>query len=56
LRRQLNALKREQFPWMLDVKNAPQMAIMHLGQAFKNFWLCAKCGWISSLVGSIFRS
>jgi transposase len=27
LRRQLNAVKREQFPWMLEVtKNAPQMA------------------------------
>ncbi|WP_207711779.1 helix-turn-helix domain-containing protein [Sulfobacillus harzensis] len=38
LRRRLNAIKREQFPWMLDVtKNAPQMAIIHLGQAFKNF-------------------
>jgi len=39
LRRQLNAIKREQFPWMLDVtKNAPQMAIMQLGQAFNNFF------------------
>lgn len=39
LRRQLNALKREQFPWMLEVtKNAPQMAIMQLGQAFQNFF------------------
>ncbi len=39
LRRQLNALKREQYPWMLEVtKNAPQMAIMQLGEAFKNFW------------------
>lgn len=39
LRRQLNALKREQFPWMLEVtKNAPQMAIIQLGDAFKNFW------------------
>ncbi|AUW94971.1 hypothetical protein BXT84_14255 [Sulfobacillus thermotolerans] len=39
LRRQLNALKRDAFPWMLEVtKNAPQMAIMHLGQAFKNFF------------------
>jgi putative transposase len=39
LRRQLNALKREQFPWMLDVtKNAPQMAIIQLGQAFNNFF------------------
>lgn len=39
LRRQLNTIKREQFPWMLEVtKNAPQMAIMQLGDAFKNFW------------------
>jgi len=39
LRRQLNAIKREQFPWMLEVtKNAPQMAIIHLGKAFKNFF------------------
>ncbi|TBW09716.1 transposase [Azotobacter chroococcum subsp. isscasi] len=37
LRRQLNAIKREQFPWMLEVtKNAPQMAIIQLGDAFKN--------------------
>jgi len=39
LRRQLNALKREQFPWMLEVtKCAPQMAIIQLGDAFKNFF------------------
>jgi len=39
LRRQLNAIKRTQFPWMLDVtKNAPQMAIMQLGRAFQNFF------------------
>lgn len=39
LRRRLNAIKREQFPWMLEVsKNAPQMAIMQLGQAFENFF------------------
>jgi putative transposase len=39
LRRQLNALKREQFPWMLEVtKNAPQMAIVQLGRAFENFF------------------
>lgn len=39
LRRQLNAIKREQFPWMLEVtKNAPQMAIIQLGQAFANFF------------------
>jgi putative transposase len=39
LRRQLNAIKRDQFPWMLDVtKCAPQMAIIQLGEAFKNFF------------------
>ena len=39
LRKQLNAIKREQFPWMLDVtKNAPQMAIIQLGAAFNNFF------------------
>jgi putative transposase len=39
LRRQLNAAKREQFPWMLEVtKCAPQLAIMQLGVAFKNFF------------------
>lgn len=39
LRRQLNAIKREQFAWMLEVtKNAPQMAIIQLGAAFKNFF------------------
>ena len=35
----MNAVKREQFPWMLEVtKNAPQMAIIQLGEAFKNFF------------------
>jgi putative transposase len=39
LRRQLNGVKREQFPWMLEVtKNALQMAIIQLGEAFKNFF------------------
>jgi putative transposase len=39
LRRQLNAIKHKQFPWMLEVtKNAPQMAIIQLGIAFKNFF------------------
>jgi len=39
LRRRLNAIKREQFPWMLEVtKNAPQMAIIQLGRAFENFF------------------
>lgn len=44
LRRQLNAMKREQFPWMLDVtKCAPQEAIIALGVAFRN--------WFASLSG-----
>jgi putative transposase len=39
LRRQLNAIKRSTFPWMLEVtKNAPQMAIINLGRAFENFF------------------
>ncbi len=39
LRRQLNGIKAERFPWMLEVsKNAPQMAIIQLGAAFKNFF------------------
>jgi len=39
LRRTLNGIKAEQFPWMLEVsKNAPQMAIIQLGAAFKNFF------------------
>ncbi len=39
LRKQLNAVKRERFPWMLAVtKNAPQIAIIQLGNAFKNFF------------------
>ncbi len=39
LRRKLNAIKRKQFPWMLEVtKTAPQCAIINLGTAFKNFF------------------
>jgi len=39
LRRQLNAIKRKRFPWMMEVtKNAPQMAIIQLGRAFQNFF------------------
>lgn len=39
LRRQLNSIKAEQFPWMLEVtKCAAQMAIIQLGAAFKNFF------------------
>ncbi|MFY2597074.1 RNA-guided endonuclease InsQ/TnpB family protein [Achromobacter xylosoxidans] len=39
LRKQLNAIKREQFPWMLEVtKCAPQEAIRALGTAYGNWW------------------
>jgi putative transposase len=39
LRKQLNALKREQFPWMFDVsKCAAQEAIIDLGSAFRGFF------------------
>src|SRR4051812_26929216 len=39
LRRQLNAIKGEQFPWMGEVtKNAPQQAVKNLGAAFKRFF------------------
>lgn len=39
LRRQLNGLKREQFPWMFDVtKCAAQEAIIDLGGAFRSFF------------------
>jgi putative transposase len=39
LRRQLNSLKREQFPWMFDVtKCAVQEAIIDLGAAFRSFF------------------
>jgi putative transposase len=40
LRRQLNSIKRDQFPWLLEVtKCAPQMAIKQLGRAFDNFFV-----------------
>jgi len=39
LRKQLNAIKRTQFPFMLEVtKCSPQLAIMQLGNAFKRFF------------------
>ena len=39
LRKQLNAIKRAQFPWMLEVtKNAPQMAMIHLGEAYDRYF------------------
>lgn len=39
LRKLLNSIKREQFPWMLEVtKAAPQQAIKNLGAAFQRFF------------------
>ena len=39
LRRELNALKKTSYPWMLEVtKCAPQMAIKNLGKAFTHFF------------------
>src|SRR5215469_6502634 len=39
LRRKLNSLKDDAFPWMREVtKNAPQQAIKNLGTAFKNYF------------------
>ncbi len=39
LRKVLNAIKHEQFPWMGEVtKNAPQQAIKSLGRAYANFF------------------
>jgi putative transposase len=39
LRRQLQALQRDAFPWMLEVtKHAPQRASIPWGQAFQHFF------------------
>ena len=39
MRRQINAIKAEEFPWMLEVpKTAPQQAVKDLGQAFRHFF------------------
>ena len=39
IRKQLNSIKAEQFPWMSEVtKNAPQQAIKNLGTAYKNYF------------------
>jgi putative transposase len=39
LRKRLNSIKQESYPWMLEVtKCAPQLSIMNLGAAFKNFF------------------
>jgi putative transposase len=43
LRKQLNFIKREQFPWMLEVtKCAPQAAIMNAGQAHSSYFKSLK--------------
>lgn len=45
LRKQLNAIKEEKFPWMGEVsKTAPQQAIKNLGTAFKNTFARLKKG------------
>lgn len=43
LRKQLNSIKREQFPWMLEVtKCAPQAAIMNVGKGFQSYFKSLK--------------
>lgn len=45
LRKRLNAIKGEQFPWMVEVtKVAPQNAIKNVGVAFQNFFRRVKQG------------
>jgi len=45
LRKQLNSIKREEFPFMLEVtKAAPQESIKQLGDAFKHFFRRVKNG------------
>jgi putative transposase len=45
LRKHLNAVKREKFPWMLEVtKCAPEQAIRNLGTAFGDFFKAVKQG------------
>ena len=45
LRKELNAIKREQFPWMMEVpKSAAQQAIKDLGAAFDHFFRRIKNG------------
>ncbi|MCL1996356.1 MAG: transposase [Defluviitaleaceae bacterium] len=39
LRKELNAIKRTEYPWMMEVtKCSPQLAIMDLGKAYQNFF------------------
>lgn len=43
LRKELNAIKREQFPWMLNVpKSVVQQSIKNLGTAYQNFFASCK--------------
>lgn len=43
LKKRLNNIKREQFPWMLEVtKCAPEAALANLGQALNNFFTSCK--------------
>jgi len=45
LRKQLNALKASEFPWMAEVtKCAPQAAIKNVGVAFQRFFENVKAG------------
>lgn len=45
LRKRLNAIKAEQFPWMQEVtKSSPQNAIKNVGVAFDNFFRRVKQG------------
>ncbi|RMD58256.1 transposase [Candidatus Parcubacteria bacterium] len=45
LRKELNAIKHEKYPWMLEVpKSAPQQAIKDLGSAFEHFFRRVKKG------------
>lgn len=44
LRRELNSIKRDQFPWMLEsTKCAPQEALINLGRAFDRFFKNQGC-------------
>ena len=39
LNKRLNAIKRDEFPWMLEVtKCAPERALMELGRSYRNFF------------------
>lgn len=45
LRKELNSIKRDEYPWMMEVsKCVPQSAIKNLGKAFDNFFRNVKQG------------